>query len=211
MGIIYALFKMGLLYFIIVISYRLMGKKKIGELSITDFIVFLLLSNIITLSIPASDQSFMYMTILIAFLIALQVTMTYLSYRIPTFKYMFNSKPSFIINNGKLNFKEMFKRHYNLDDLLLQLREKSITNIEDVEYATLENNGKLSIFGYNKNNSDIPVPIILDGKIQHVTLKLLHKDNAWLYRIIEKESVTLNNIFYAFYKQGKLYIIKNDQ
>jgi uncharacterized membrane protein YcaP (DUF421 family) len=176
MQIVIALLKMGLLYFIIIGAYRLLGKRHISELSIMDLIVFLLLSNIITLSLPSTNQSFFYMSIIIAFLIALQVTMTYLSSKFPSLKYMFNSKPSMLIKKGKLDYKEMIKRRYNLDDLLMQLREKSIKNIEDVEYAILENNGKLSTFGNQRKSVETPIAIILDGQIQHVSLKLLHKN-----------------------------------
>lgn len=210
MQLITVLFKMGILYFLIIVAYRLMGKRRISELSIMDVIVFLLLSNIITSSITNNNQSFIYLTIVISFIIALQVVMTYISSKMPSLKYMFDSKPSVLISKGKLDFKEMIKRRYSIDDLLIQLRAKSIKNIEDIEYAILENNGRISTFGYNKNDNDIPLPIVLDGKIQYVTLKLLHKDEEWIHRVISREQITLNNIFYAFYKQGKLYIIKNE-
>lgn len=210
MEILIALVKILLLYFIIVVAYRLLGKRHLSELSIMDLIVFFLLSNIISLNLPSNDKSFFYMTILIAFLIALQITMTYLSSRLPSLKFMFSSKPSVLIKKGKLDYKEMIRRRYNIDDLLMQLREKSIKNIEDVEYAILENNGNLSVYGNPIKNPETPVAIILDGKIQHVSLKLLHKNEDWLNNIIMKSNVSLDNIFYAFYKQDKLYIIKNE-
>jgi uncharacterized membrane protein YcaP (DUF421 family) len=123
---------------------------------------------------------------------------------------MFETVPSTIILKGKLSYKEMLKRRYKLDDLLIELKERNIKNIEDIEYAFLDNRGKLSTFVYNKNDNDIPVPIILDGKVQYMALKLLHKDDKWIDKIITSENVTLNNIFYAFYQKGRLYIIKNE-
>lgn len=208
MGIIISLLKMMLLYFIIVIAYRLMNKRHISDLSIMDLVVFLLLANLIVFSLPSSNQSFLYMLILLSSLIAIQIVMTYLSTRITSIKYLFNSKPVFLITKGKLNFKEMLKRQYNLDTLLQQLREKSIKQIEDVEYASLENNGRLSIF--KNNNDDLPIPLILDGKVEYLTLKLIHKDDEWLDRVLSRQHLTLDRIFYAFFKRGKLYIIKNE-
>lgn len=203
MDIFLIFLKLGLLYLVIMVTYRLMGKKNISELSIMDLIVFLIISNIIALYIPNTNQSFLFMLILIAFIIALQSTMTYISSIIHPFKYMFKGKPSVIIKNGKLNFKEMIKRHYRLEDLLKQLSEKNIKKIENINYAVLENNGMLSIYDDNT-----PIPIILDGQIQSSTLKRLNKNEDWINNIIDKEKVALNNIFYAFYNKGKVYIIK---
>lgn len=208
MEIIISILKMMLLYFIIVIAYRLMNKRHISDLSIMDLVVFLLLADLIAFSLPSSNQSFLYMLILLASLIAIQVVMTYFSTRIASIKYLFNSKPIFLITKGKLNFKEMLKRQYNLDTLLQQLREKSIKQIEDVEYASLESNGKLSIL--ENNNDDLPIPLILDGKVEYVTLKLINKNNEWLDRILLRQHLSLDCIFYAFFKRGKLYIIKNE-
>ena len=113
----------------------------------------------------------------------------------------------------KINYKEMVKQRYTLDDLLLELRYKSIKSIEDVEYAILENNGKLSIFKYNflKLNTTTPFPIILDGVIQKDTLKYLKKNEKWVYELLEKERVVLQDVFYAFYKNKKTFIIKQSE
>lgn len=207
MNILLPILKMVLLYFIIVIAYKLMNKRHVSDLSIMDFVVFLLLTNLIVLSMPSTNQSFLYMVILLSVLIAIQVIMTYLSSRIPTIKYLYHTKPSFIISKGKVNFKEMLRRQYNLNDLLLQLREKSVKRIEDVEYATLEHDGKLTIF---ERNNNLPIPLILDGKVEYLTLKLLHKDDTWLNNVLAKTNISLDDIFYAFFKQDKLYIIKKD-
>jgi len=210
MNILKTLFEMATIYFLIVIAYRLMGKRKISDLSIADFIVFLILSNIISISGQTNNESFTYIAVIIFFLVGLQFLMTYISPRMPTLKYMFDTIPSTIISKGKLNYKEMLKRRYKLDDLLIELKQRNIKNIEDIEYAFLDNSGKLSTFGYNKKDNDMPLPVILDGKVQYITLKLLHKDDKWIDKIITSENVSLNNIFYAFYKKGRLYIIKNE-
>ena len=104
----------------------------------------------------------------------------------------------------------MIKQKYNLDDLLTQLREKGERNIEDIEYAILENNGKLSIFPQNKRKSPFPMPIIIDGCIQYNTLKELNKPVSYIDDLIKKEKVEITDIFYAFIKNNSVYIIKKD-
>ena len=123
-----------------------------------------------------------------------------------------SGKPSVLIQNGKIKYKELLKNRYSLDDLLLELRQKSIKSISDVEYAVLEPNGKLSIFKYNllKTKSDYPMPLIVDSAIQDDTLKYLKKDKEWLIDKIHKKGILLNDVFYCFYKNNKIYIINKN-
>ena len=104
----------------------------------------------------------------------------------------------------------MIKQRYNLEDLLTQLRAKEVKSIEEVEYAILETSGKLSVFTKDANNSGpYPLPLILDGKIQEMTLKRIRRKEKWLYELLETKKVKLDDVFYAFYKDNQLFIIKN--
>ena len=80
------------------------------------------------------------------FLVLLQIILAKISLKNNKIRNLFDGKPSIIINRGKVNFKEMVKQRYNLDDLLTQLREKQIRSIEEVDYAILETSGRLSVF-----------------------------------------------------------------
>lgn len=207
MEILLLIFKISILYFAIVILYWFIGKRKLNELSIMDLIVIMILSNMVTNDILDINNSLLYLMIPILLVIILQLIMTYLAPRVPYIKYMFEGAKPIIISKGRLNFKEMMKRQYNLNILLKELNAKSIKKIEDVEYAFLENDGKLKSFGYIKNSE--PISIILDGQIQYSSLKILNKDDNWLNKIVINQNISLDDIFYAFYKQGRLYIIRN--
>ena len=104
----------------------------------------------------------------------------------------------------------MIKQRYTLDDLLLSLRQKEIRDISDVEFAFLEPNGQLSIFKYKplKMKGNYPMPIIIDGNIDIDALKNIKKSESWIKNALENEDILLSEIFYAFYKNKKLYIIK---
>ena len=145
----------------------------------------------------------------ISLLVVIEVALAYLSTKSRWFRQVFTSKPSVIINHGVINYKEMIKQRYSLDDLLVSLRQASIKSIEDVEYAFLESNGKLSIFKYNlfKTDSAYPAPIIVDGVIQENTLKNIRKNKIWIKLYLRKQNINLEDIFYAFYKNGKIYTI----
>ena len=102
----------------------------------------------------------------------------------------------------------MQKTRYSLDDLISQLREKGIKNLNDVNYAILENNGKLSIF---TDNNVYPMPIIVDGVIDIDTIRNMNKDLKWVYRILNKNNIKLEDVFYAFYTKEKTFIIKKNE
>ena len=127
-----------------------------------------------------------------------------------TIRRFFEGKPSLIIVNGRLNYKEMIRQRYSLDDLLLALRQKQIRDLSEVEYAFLETNGKLSIFKYKMFHlsSNYPMPLIVDGEINDVTLNKIHKSEEWLKKTLSDSHLELKTIFYAFYKNHKIYFIK---
>ena len=106
----------------------------------------------------------------------------------------------------------MVDQRYTLDDLLLQLREKDIRSIDEVDYAILEINGKLSVF--KKDDADkktYPLPIILDGEVQFDNLYILNKTKRWLLNILIEKKITAEEVFYAFSKGNELYIIKKSE
>lgn len=212
MNYIILIIKIIFFYFFIAATYRVMGKREVGQLGVMDLIVSILIAELAALSIGSMDLPLLYSIIPICILVLFQVSIGYLSLKKPFIRYLLDGKPSVIINKGKLNFKEMVKQKYNLDDLLLQLREKSIKNIENVEYAILESNGRLSTFTYPDyiEQDEFPMPLILDGSIQYNTLKLMKKDETWLYKILKQKDVSLENVFYAFYRKDKTFIIKRD-
>lgn len=197
-------------YIFITVSYRLMGKREIGQLGVIDLIVSILIAELVAISIENTEDP-MYLTIVpLSVLVFLEIALAYASVKNQKLRVMLEGKPSLIISNGTINYHEMIKQRYTLNDLLLSLRQKEIKDISQVEYAFLESNGKLSIFKYSpfKIKGNYPMPIILDGKIEDSTLKYLRKDKNWLNNILIQQGVKLQDVFYAFYKKQKIFIIK---
>jgi len=206
------IFRTTLFYFLIIFLFRIMGKREFGELSVIDLIVFIMMGEIISISIEENNESIFLGLVPIGFLTIYQIIFAKISLKSGKFRDFVDGKPSVIIKNGNINIKEMIKQRYNLQDLMVQMRNNNIKSLDEIEYAILETNGSLSIFKYNrfKTPSDFPMPLILDGKIQKDTLIELNKDEKWLERILTKEEVSLENIFYAFLKKQKVYIIKKN-
>lgn len=192
------------IYFFIVFVYRLMGKKEVGELGVIDLIVSVLIAELGVICID-SENSLLNSVIPITVIMLLQILLSYISLKNTKVRNLLEGEPSVIINKGKINFKELVKLRYTLDDLISQLREQGVKSIEEVGYAVLEKNGKLSVF---KEKNNYPMPLILDGQIDFKTLKEIGKDEMWLYKLIKERNIELENIFYAFYKSDETYIIK---
>ena len=197
-------------YFIVLVLYRIMGKREVGKLGIIDLIVSILIAELVAISIENYDKSLLYSLLPIVILCILQIALAYLSLNVPKARDFLDGKPAVIIKNGKINFKEMSIQKYNLNDLLMQLRINGVRNLEEVEYAILENSGQLSIFKKNIFNipTSYPFAVIIDGKIQEDVLKSLNKSRIWILGILKKQNIKLDDVFYAFYKGYKTFIIK---
>ena len=211
MKLFIAVYRALFFYFFIMISYRLMGKREIGQLGVIDLIVSILIAELVAISIENINEPLVLTVAPITVLVLIEILFAFISVKSRKFRNLLDGKPSIIINKGIINYKEMIKQRYSLDDLLLSLRQNNIKSIEDVEYAFLETNGKLSIFKYNifKTNSTYPLALIIDGVIQDKTLKEIKHSKFWLTNYLRKQDIDLSNVFYAFYKNKKIYIIKN--
>lgn len=209
MEILIVIFRTLLFYIIITLVYRFMGKREVGELSIMDLIVSILIAELAAMSIDKYKDSLLITILPIIALVIVQILVAKISLKSASTREKIEGEPSIIINRGKVNFPEMLKQRYNLDDLLTQLREKSIKSIEEVDYAILETSGKLSVFTKGHDNN-YPLPLIIDGKLDEETLMQIGKDNKWLKNELKKNNVEIEDIFYAFYRNKNLFLIKDE-
>lgn len=207
------LFRTVFFYFFIVLLYRIMGKREIGQLGIIDLIVSILMAELVAISIENTNESLMQTVIPLLVLGGLEILLAFVSIKSRRFRSFFDGKPSLIICNGKVNYKEMIHQRYSMDDLLLSLRQKSIRDINEIEYAFLEPNGKLSIFKYNflRMKTTYPMPLILDGEVNKKTLNYLKKDKYWLENELAKKNLELEDVFYAFYRKKKIFLIRKSE
>lgn len=197
--------KTAALYLFIIFVYRIMGKKEVSELGISDLIVTILIAELAALSIEETESSIFISIIPIIVLVASEMIIGYIEMKSNKIRRFIDGHPSVIIKDGKVRFSVMTKLRYTLDDLVLELRNQGIKSIEEVDYAILETTGDLSVF---KNTKDYPLPIILDGVIDRNSLKEIGKNEIWLNKLLEKKNLKLENVFYAFYKKDKTYIIE---
>lgn len=200
-----------LFYIMIIFVYKIMGKREIGELSIVDLIVSLFIAEFVAISVENYKETIFMSIIPIIIIVLLQIISSKISLKSKKTRDILEGKPSVIINRGKINFKEMMKQRYNIDDLLVQLRAQSIKSIEEVDYAILEVNGKLSIFKKSNNDNTYPLPVIINGVLDLETLTQIKKTEEWINKELVIKNIDIDNIFYCFYQNNNLYIIEKDK
>ncbi|MFD0047890.1 DUF421 domain-containing protein [Actinomycetes bacterium NPDC127524] len=202
------------LYLVMMIIFRLMGKREIGELGILDLVVFIMIGEMAVLSIENPDIPIVKSILPMVLLMIIQITLALLSLKSQKFREILDGKPSIIISQGKIDERVMRKQRYNFDDLLSQLREKNILNIGDVEYAILEPSGQLSVIEKKqgkKQEKISPFPLIVDGVIQEKSLSRLHKDEKWLLQQLNRQGYhSIEQVSFCTCIDGKLYIDEQD-
>lgn len=205
------LFRAIFFYFMIIFAYKFMGKRELGELSLIDFVISTVMSQIIAISIENYKEPLLFTLSPLILLVLLQVFLAYLSLKNKKIRTFLDGKESLIINKGKINKQEMRRQRYSLDDLLTQLRDKDVRSIDEVDYAVLETGGKLSVFKKDdKERTVFPLPLIVDGEIEYKNLGYIRKDEIWLLDILKEKNTKLEDVFYSFLKGNDVFIIKRN-
>lgn len=207
-----------LLYIIILTIFRLMGKREIGELSLLDLVVFMMIAEMAVIAIEKTNDPILHSVIPMVLLMAIQYTLALLSLKSKKLREIIDGRPTVIINRGKIDEHAMRKQRYNLDDLMMQLREKNIKNLADVEFAILESSGELSVLAKSQNQQSesedytIDLPLILDGEIQEEHLQQISKSEFWLRSEMKKLGHSdIKKISYCSYHHGKLHVDIKDE
>ncbi|MBP1156551.1 MULTISPECIES: DUF421 domain-containing protein [unclassified Paenibacillus] len=216
------LFRTVMVYLIVFLTLRIMGKREIGKLSVFDLVISIMIAEIAVFVLEDLNKPMVEGILPMVTLVAVQLLIAYISLKNERLRRLFEGKPSAIIDGGKLNREEMRKQRYNLDDLLLQLRENKVLNVADVEFAVLEPSGKLTILE-KKHKTErhlegqasfryegLPLPLIMDGKVQDESLEKLGKTRFWLKNELQSQGVKdFKEVFFcSIDHRGKWFIDK---
>lgn len=198
-------------YFMIIVALRFMGKREIGELSIFDIVIYLVMSELLALSLTDDDKTIFHTLVPLITLAILQVTVAHLIMKYEKFRHLIDGEPVILVQNGLINQSTMKKERYNIDDLMMQIREFGIGSIHEIAFAILETNGKLTVLRKNDCKVLYPFPLIQDGQIQTQTMKEGHFSNDDLIQAMKKNDIDdIKDVFLCLYtKNGFSFIKKN--
>lgn len=197
-----------ILYLILIAVVRLMGKRQIGQMEPTEFVVTMLVANLA--AIPMQDGGIPLLSGLVPILTVLGVGMilSSLSLRFVPLRRWLCGKPVILIENGKIIQKNLRRTSITMDELTGHLREKDVLRIDQVQFAILETDGNFSVFPYPKHQPAsakdagveasrqfLPYTIIEDGFLFRENLTLIGKDEAWVHRVLQEHNAAVDQVW----------------
>lgn len=192
------------LYLVLITVIRLMGKRQIGQMEASEFVVTMLVANLA--SIPMQDAAIpLYSGFLpIVVVLGLELVLSSLSLKSQKLRQLLCGKPVILIDNGKILQNNLRRTRVTLDELTGHLREKDVLDIEAVQFAILETNGNLSVFPYPKEKPAsardagiqarkqyLPITLISDGQVMEKNLLLAKKDRRWLEKTLRQRQAEI--------------------
>ena len=198
-------------YFVIIIALRIMGKREVGELSVFDIVIYLVMSELLAISITESHESILKSLVPIFTLAVLQIIISWILLKSKKVRDIFDGKSVILIHKGHINQDAMRKNRYNIDDLMSQIRSHDLCTPDEVAFAVLENNGQLSVLPKKSCKVKHPDPLISDGIINKKALKDLHRDSEWLKACMKEEGIQdIKDIFLCIWQKNAFFIIKKE-
>lgn len=213
------------IYIFLLLTMRLMGKRQLGELEISELVSTLLLSDIAALPITNPEIPLSFAVVPILTITAFEVSTSLLLTKRPRLKDLLSTRPSMVIQRGKINHVELLKNRISIDELLSELRQKDVTDINEVDYAIIEQNGKMTVvlkeeyappsrkeLGIKVENCGLCHIIISDGTVNEYGLRFMQKDAKWLNKTLKEARTEKKNVYLMTLDDcGKVNIINRDQ
>lgn len=210
------------LYLTLIVTMRFMGKRQIGEVQVSEFIVTIMLSEIAATPILDPDIPLLYAIVAIVILLSIELLVSFLLIKSSRLKRIICGSPSVLIKHGQLDMRELRKNRVDIEELFSELRQKGCASIAEVDYAILEENGQLSVFLYAKaspptaeamslspTEKGVAHLCIADGRVCDDGLSLVGWTRQRLEREIAARHITLHDIFIMTVDDtGDVYVIK---
>lgn len=206
---------------LVMVITRMVGKSQVGKLTVTDFVNAIVIGSIAAALVVELRENAIYYALGLILFGLLTWTTEFLTMKYRPARKFLEGEPTVVIHNGKILEKNMSKNTYHVDDLIMQLREKDVFNIADVEFAVYEPNGGLSILLKSQKlpltPSDLNIPthyqgvpseLVVDGVIIQQNLKQNNLTETWLLHqlaargIADVSKITLASLD----SQGNLYV-----
>ena len=213
-----------ILYLILIAVIRMMGKRQIGQMEPSEFVVTMLVANLA--SIPMQDGGIPLYSGLVPILTVLgvELVLSALSMRSVKLRRLLCGKPVILIENGRILQDNLRSTRITLDELTGHLREKDVLDVTAVQYAILETNGNLSVFPFPKflpasakdagicpKKQHLPITIIGDGYLYRENLTAAGKDEKWVEKYLREQALALSQVWLLTLDgAGKTVLLKKE-
>lgn len=213
-----------ILYTALIVVVRLMGKRQIGELEPSEFVVAMLLADLA--SVPMQDVGIPLLSGLVPIftVLALELILSSLSFRFVGFRRILCGKPVILMENGKILYNNLKKTRVNVNELVEYLRESGTVDMTEVKFAILETSGKISTLLYPKydvpkardmgikaGKVELPITLICDGKWQEEDLRLSGRTKFWAEKQLQSQNCPLRDVLlFTVTPSGKIYLARKE-
>ena len=216
------LFRTVIIYILIIICLRIMGKRQLGELQPTEFVIAILISNIATISIEDTDIPLLSAIVPIITLMSSEVLLSAAAMKSSRAQVAISGNPVVIIRDGKLDQQRMRELRFSIEDLMSQLRINGVFDIREVGWAIVETNGKLTVYPKyyarpvtvemlslpaKAQENTPPLVLISDGVLIPETLAVCGLDRAWLDRVLGENHVGPEDVFLMTCDSSETYYL----
>lgn len=199
-----------ILYVILLIAMRVMGKGELGELQPFDLVVSLMLAELAVMPMEDLNAPMTHGFMAIAVIMFLQCFLSYVTLKSNTARKVICGTPTIIIDHGKFNTRDMNKLRINVNDVLGQMRLKGYYSIEEIDYMIMETNGEMSIIAPDEDPGTrckrIPVATILDGQIMKKNLTKYNISIDDLYRELNESNLKPKQVLYGFIDEDDNFV-----
>ena len=182
-----------IIYIILSISLRLMGKRQIGEMDVGELVSTLLISEIASIPIDEPDIPLLNAIIPILFILSLEILLSTLKNKSEKVKGLIEGKPQYIIYKGRLLQNVLVDNRISINEFLSEMRTQGVGDIDEIYYAAIEQNGSLSIL--KKGQAGMAHNLVIDGSIIENNMKSLGYDERWLNKKLKERNTKLQDVF----------------
>lgn len=192
-------FRAIVLYLIVLVVMRLMGKREIGQLQPFELAISIMIADLASIPMTEIGIPIFNGIVPILGLLVMHLILSLINLKSLKAREIICGKPSILIYRGKINEKELKKERFTINELEERLRGNNVVNLGDVEYAILETSGQVTViqkpekrntipedFGILPEYEGIPYDLVVDGKVMHENLKAIGRDYNWLKKQVEK-------------------------
>ena len=199
-----------IIYIILTVMMKIMGKRRIGELEADELVSTLLISEIGAMPISDSNIPLINAVIPIIFICSLEVLLSAMKTRWRAAKHILEGEPTYIIYKGRVLHEALEKNRVSINEVLAEMRSQGIGNIGDVYYGILEANGKLSLIE-KRGDKQMGHTVIIDGEIRERELSAIGLDRTWLSDTLGEYGINCDEVLLlSVTDDGKSQLIRKE-
>ena len=215
-----------IIYLTLLITMRLMGKRQLGEMELSEFVVAALIADLAAHPLQDIGIPLLNGIVPVLTLFCCEVFIAAASMKSIKFRSLLFGRPSIVIQNGSILQQEMRLNRFTPEELMQELRKQGVYDINRVQYAVLETNGTLNVMSYpedkpvtakilgiNAENESYPSIVINNGRILDNNLRWLGFDRNWLKKKLREEKLSGPEGIYLMVadRDGRTYIAEKEK